>query len=273
MFLTLVNVEDEKFVDIISKRDVHKGKKVTFFDWVPTNYNNKAVSIQIEEMKRCRDNHIPTIVFDRHSSMTDDEVIFLHKETKALLFEPSIITRPGFEFMPYWLHFREYDCKDFQDDRKFQTGYKGARFTRDLESNILSVIKDKLSIGLDVRLPQDKFDVLKSIVCIDRFDYSDFDTMILTGTDEDYNNGRIPDIREMMYNGTVPLLYHKHKWLHSLFRHFVVYDHNDIRWSAKLYKNCGVGFLEDMQQNILDYLPEMEANNFVNSLLDKAEQL
>jgi hypothetical protein len=184
-----------------------------------------------------------------------------------------VVTRPGFQFMPYWVHFKEYKYGDFQEERRFQTGYKGDVFTKDLESNILSVIKDKLTVGLDVKLPQDKYDVLKSVVIIDRFEYEDLATMILTGTEEDYNRGTLPDIRWIVYSGTVPCLYHKHKWLHSLFKNFIVNDHSDIRWLAKLYKTCGVGFVEDMQDNILEYLPEMEAGNFVDSLLEKAIKL
>ncbi len=273
MQITLCNVNDIEFIDIISKRVDHKGKWVTFFDWVPTDKPSKALANQVQEMKRCQEQQIPAIVFDRHSCMTDEEVVFLHKKTKALLFEPSIVTRPGFQFMPYWVHFKEYKWSDFQDNRRFQTGYKGEKFTKDLESNILSVIKDKLMVGLDVRLTKDKYDVLKSVVCIDKFEYSDLDTMIVTGTQDEYDRGVIPDITALLEAGTVPCLYHKHKWLHSLFRHFVVYSHADIRWLAKLYKTCGIGFIEDMQKNILEYLPEMEVGNFVDSLLEKADKL
>ena len=269
----LCNVKDQKFVEAISARVDMKGKNFTFFDWVPTNQKSVDVASQIQEMKRCQDEQVPVIVFDRHSSMTEEEVIFLHKKTKALLLEPSVVTRPGFEFMPYWVHLREFTWRDFQENRKFQTGYKGDHFTKDLESNILGVIKDKISVGLDTKLPADKYDVLKTIVCIDKFEFDDFDTMIITGTQDEYDRGVLPDISHMLLSGTVPMLYHKHKWLHSLFRHFIIYDHNDIRWLAKLYKNCGVGFLEDMQKNILEYLPEMEASNFVDSLLEKAQQL
>ena len=272
MRLTVTNVEIE-FLELFQNRVDHKGKEVSFIDWTPTHVGDEAVASQIQEIKRCQEKQIPVIIFDRHSAMKDEEIIFLHKKTKALLLEPCVVTRPGFEFMPYWIHFREYKYSDFQEDRRFQTGYKGNKFTKDLESNILSVIKDKLSVGLDVKLPQEKYDILKTIVLIDRFEYSDFDTMMITGTQNEYDNGRLPDIRQMIGSGTVPLLCHKHKWLHSLFKHFVIYDHNDIRWAAKLYKNCGVGFLEDMQKNILEYLPEMEASNFVDSLLEKADKL
>jgi hypothetical protein len=270
--ITVTNVET-KFLELFQNRVDHKGKEVSFIDWQPTQINDEAVASQVQEIKRCQSKEIPIIVFDRHSSMTEDEIIFLHKKTKVKLFEPAVVARPGFEFMPYWVHFREYKYSDFKENRRFQTGYKGIKFTKDLESNILSVIKDKLTIGLDVKLPQDKYDVLKSIVCIDRFEYLDLDTMILTGTEDDYNRGVLPDIEPLMQSGTVPLLYHKHKWLHSLFKNFVIYDHNDIRWSAKLYKNCGIGFIEDVQKNILEYLPEMEASNFVDSLLEKADKL
>lgn len=266
-------MKDTELRELLDSRTNQKGKEVVFFDWVPTNRNDERLDNQVREMKRCHDERIPVIVFDRYSSMTDDEVIFLHKKTKPILLEPSVVTRPGFIFMPYWVHFKEYKCSDFQDNRRFQTGYKGDKFTTDLESSILSVIKDKLIVGLDVKLPQDKYDVLKSVVCIDRFEYTDLDTMILTGTKEDYNRGRLPDIRSLLEFGVVPCLHHHHKWLHSMFRHFVVYSHDDIRWLAKLYKNCGIGFLEDMQKNILEYLPEMEAGNWVDSLLDKAEKL
>ena len=273
MLLTTVNVEDPELHKLLSVRDIHKGKKVSFFDWVPTNSKSTLVANQIEEMKRCQEQGIPVIVFDRHSTMTGDEIMFLHKKTKAILLEPSVVTRPGFQFMPYWIHFRDYKYSDFQENRKFQTGYKGARFTKDTESCILNVIKDGVTVGVDTKLPSDKYDVLKSIVSVGKYEYEDFDTMILTGTQDEYNRGILPDIRQLMEYGTIPLLFHKHKWLHSLFRHFVIYSHADIRWASKFYQNCGVGFIEDIQKQILEYLPEMEANNFVDSLLAKAEKL
>ena len=271
---TLCNVNDVEFIKLLSERvGDQQGREFVFFDWVSTDVPCEALVNQIQEMKRCQEQQIPVIVFDRHSCMTPDEVMFLHKRTKALLFEPAIISRPGFQFMPYWVQFREYKYSDFKDNRRFQTGYKGEKFTKDLEVNVLSVIKDEFVVGLDVKLSKDKYDILKSIICIDKLKYSDFDTMILTGDHDDYNRGILPDIAPLLQSGTVPLVHHKHKWFHSLFRHFMIFNHDDIRWSVKLYQNCGIGFLEDMQKNILEYMPEMEINNFIDNLLDKAERL
>lgn len=270
---TLCNVNDLVLTQLISERVGDKGKEFTFFDWVPTNQKSDAVANQIQEMKRCQENQIPVVVFDRYSSMTNEEVLFLHKKTKALLLEPAVIPRPGFHFMPYWLHFREYKYTDFQGNRRFQTGYKGNRFTKDTESCILSVIKDGITVGVDAKLPPDKYDILKEIVTISMSEWSDYDTIILTGTKEEYDRGILPDIRPLMENGTIPLLFHKHKWLHSLFRHFVIYTHADIRWASMFYEKCGVGFIEDVQKQILEYLPEMEASNFVDILLEKAKKL
>ena len=80
--------------------------------------------------------------------LSDEEILYIHKRTNARLYEPAISPRPGFEFMPYWVHFKEYKCSDFEENRRFHTGFKGNTFTKDLESNILSVIKDKLIVGL-----------------------------------------------------------------------------------------------------------------------------
>lgn len=273
MKLTLVNIGDQDQLDMANSRTDGKGKEVVFFDWKPSNIKSGYLNNQVEQMMRCRDEQIPVIVFDRYLSMTNEEIIFLHKKTNALLLEPSVVTRPGFQFMPYWIHFKEYKCSDFENERRFQTGYKGNMFTKDLEYNILSAIRDKLTVGLDVKLDQDKYDVLKSVVIIDKFEYEDLSTMILTGTQDEYDKGVLPDIRWIMDSGTIPCLYHKHKWLHSIFKHFVVNDHNDIAWLAKLYKTCNIGFVEEMQKNILDYLPEMEASNFINSILEKAHKL
>ncbi len=250
-----------------------KGREIVFFDWQSTTKADASVSIQIQEMKRCQDNQIPVIVFDRHSSMSEDEILFLHSKTKAVLLEPAVVARPGFEFMPYWLHFKQFSYIEYDTDRRFQTGYKGNKFTNDLESNMLALIKEKIHIGLDTKLHQDKYDVLRSIVTIDKFEFSDLESMIITGDSDDYDKGVLPDIRPLIYNSVIPMLYHKHKWLHSIFKHFVVYDNKDIQWFMKMYKNCGCGFLEDLQKNILEYLPEMEAHNFVDSLIQKAKRL
>ena len=269
---SVCNVEPA-FIELMNRHVDEKGKEFTFFDWVPTNSNDEALPSQVEEIKRCQEKDIPVIIFDRYSSMTNEEIIFIHKHTQAKLFEPAVVPRAGFEFMPYWIHFKDHKWSDFQEERRFQTGYKGDKFTNDLESLILSVIKDKLVVGLDVKLPQDKYEVLKSVVCIDKFGYRDLATMIMTGSKEDYERGILPDITQAMYSGTVPCLHHKHKWLHSVFKNFVVYSASDVRWLAKLYKNCHIGFIEDMQNNILEYLPEMEASNFMENLFSIAKKL
>ncbi len=273
MKLTLVNITDETIADSLLDRVEGTGKEVTIFDWCPTDDVNNAVAVQIKEMKRCQDNQIPVIVFDRYSSMKQKEVLFLHTKTKAVLLEPSIISRPGFEFMPYWIHFKEFSYIEYDSNRKYQTGYKGNNFTDDLERNIVSLVRENISIGLDTKLPQEKYNILKSIVCVDKFEFSDLESMLITGTDEDYRKGRLPDIRLLMYNSVIPMLYHKHKWLHSLFKHFIVYDNEDIKYFMRMYKNCGCGMLEDVQENILEYLPEMESHNFVDCIIKRARSL
>ena len=268
-----INVNDSSFLEMFSARTEGIKQTFAFIDWVPSSLSTERFVSQIQAIKECQDKQTPTVIFDRYSSMTVDETVFLLKQTNTILLEPVINPRPGFRFMPYWIHFKEHRFSDFQEDRKFQTGYKGNIFTNDLEAVMLSAVKDGFSVGLDIKLSKEKYDILKTVISINKFDYSQFVTMILTGTQDDYDRGSIPDISHLMYNGTVPMLYHKHKWLHSIFRHFIIYDNKDIRWAIKLYKNCGCGFIEQMQKNILEYIPEMEANNFITSILEKISKL
>lgn len=271
MKLLTLNVYDRPFFDCIKDMTDGKGDEYLFIDWIPTveNENNRNVISQVEIVETTPIG-VKLIIFDRYRKLTEKETTYLLNRN-ALLLEPSISTRDGFIFMPYWIRRFNHNLSVWEHDRPYDSGFVGNTLPIDAESILLKAIKHSdVNIGVTVYdgMDNDRFNSLSEIMDLLLIDHHLFKTLVLAGVQDDYDNGVIPDISKMLENGVAPLITHKHKWLHSLFKEFIIYDYKDILWYKNMYKTCHYGFMDEMYKNIDTYLPEMFVENFVKRLIE-----
>jgi hypothetical protein len=248
-----------------------KGDEVLFIDWIPVGKHPTKEMIRQVDIVKSTPSNVRLIVFDRYQTLKSTEIEFLLNRG-SILIEPVLKCRPGFVFLPYWIDKIEHSLSIWNNERKFHFGYIGYRFTSDAESILLKSIKDisniKIGVSSSVRIDSDRYNSLKNVMVFGNHNMSNFNVTILTGNDvTDYDKGVLPDIRDHIKYGTTPLLYNKHKWFHALFKNFVIFDNTDVKWYKELYKTCHYGFMDELYNNINNYLPEMFTENFIESII------
>ncbi|MCK5021583.1 MAG: hypothetical protein KAS32_31535, partial [Candidatus Peribacteraceae bacterium] len=159
----------------------------------------------------------------------------------------------------------------WDDERPFHTGVKGNSITPDGVSSILRTIKEVDNIDIGVSVNTNGYDTLRDVVSIGNHWWDKFNTTIIAGTESDYDRGVLPDISNHLKCGTIPLIHHNHKWFHSLFKRFIMFDHSEVVWYNKMFETCHYGFMDEIYKNIDEYLPEMITENFVKSIVEMGE--
>ncbi len=112
MAIHTLNVHDELFIE--KKNNIIINKDILFIDWVSTNDRSEKALKQLDVIKASLDiDNTSIIIFDRHRTMEKWEIDIL--KNKAVLWEPSVINREHFSFMPYWYDFTEVPLASFLD--------------------------------------------------------------------------------------------------------------------------------------------------------------
>jgi len=265
----LINVNDTDFVDEISNQQYKLKKDVYFFDWVPP-FNiktSKHIESQLKILNSLNDD-IPCIIFDRYCSITDKE--FLNLNDRNIVFmEPAVNHRNGFIYSPYWLKLKEFNTFDFNTNRKFITGFKKRNMNNSVGMLLIDLQKKGITnIGIDAYINKEHFEVYQKFFTIDKIEYNEFSTLVISDNKYNREKGVIPDITEMYNNNTVPLLLYNHKWVHSLFKDYIINNVNDLKWYCKMYPKIGYAFMNDINENIKKYFPEMILENFIYNIIN-----
>lgn len=255
---------------LLSEFDKYQIKSdALFVDWIRTDGASPSDEIinQIAMVDKAVNDGIRMVIFDRYSSLNDEEVAYFRK-CNAVLIEPCVNHRDGFQFLPFWVKRKDLPLSDF-GDRKYDTGYKGKSFNEDMEKISQAILKTgELSIGIDCYLSK-KYIYLRGLIDVADIQYKDFHTNILTGSLYDGNVGRIPDFVNLLDYGVVPLLHHNCKYMHFLFKDLVIETPSDIRWYVNFCKKgMGYSLVEHVYDNIDRYLPEMLVENFASKIID-----
>jgi len=274
MKLLTLNVDSKKFIDYANSMVNGKGAEVLFIDWLPTTGSqSQDVTYQIQIIESTPDD-VQMIIFDRHSSMTPEEVDFF-KNRGAILLEPVIKPRFGFLFMPYYIDKLDLPLSTWEKKRQFHFGYKGFDLSPRSERWLLKAIKEvpdvRVGASIVAKLQGDRYNTLKDVISIGDYNWNDFNITVITGSDTDYYRGVLPDITNHLKYGVVPLVHHKHKWFHALFKNFLIFDHYDISWYKIMYKAISYGMIDELYKNIETYLPEMITENFVSTIISLGE--
>lgn len=274
MNLLTLNVDNVPFLEAASRISnmADRSPDILFVDWLPTNVVNDAVTEQIRIMESTPAS-VRIIIFDRHSSMTDGEVDFLLNKN-AILLEPVLFPREGFQFMPYFIDRLDLPLEVWENDRAFHTGVKDTILSTESESFLLKCIKmsPEIRVGVDTttRFHRDRREALKEVIVFGKHQWTDFESLVISGSSvtDDFDRGVMPDITQHMINGVIPMVSHKYKWFHSLFKNFLMFDENDILWYKRMFHSCNYGFMDEIYKNIDRYMPEMITENFVEKIVE-----
>jgi len=268
MKLLTLNV-DNHFTSLANKMTDGKGDEVLFVNWKPAS-KKKSRDLDQEKIIKSTPKDVRMVVFDRYRALTEGDVTYLLKRN-AILLEPTLNPRPGFLFMPYWITRTDLPLDSWSNNRTFHTGYKGEGLSTEAEAILAKAVKNynSLSVGISVdeKIQSSRYSVIRELMYVGDYKWNDFNTTILTGSEFDYHYGVLPDITNHLKYGVIPLLDHKHKWFHALFKEFILFDTYPISWYNKNFGSIYYGFIEQLYKNIEDYMPEMLIENFVNTII------
>ena len=274
MKLLTLNVEDKSFISFIKSMTNGKGDEVLFVDWEPLprpvsqSSNGGKTPIKQVEIVKSTPKDVKLVIFDRYSSLTKSEAEGYLKKN-AILLEPVVRSRPGFLFMPYWISKIDLPLSTWDKERPFHTGVKTNILHSEADATLVKYSKiEGIKIGVSAdKISQERFDILKEVASFGDFSWDRFYTTLITGTDTDYHYGVLPDIRNHLKYGVLPLVSHNHKWFHALFKNFIALDTSTMVWYHKMSKIGNYGFIDELYKNISNYMPEMLTENFVQTII------
>ena len=273
MRINLINIEDNSFksqMDEMIEMSYslqHIKKDAYFIDWLPNNKNILDICKSVQD-------DVPIIIFDRYCSISDSEFLWLN-DRNTVLMEPAINHRNGFLFQPYWIDMNRIQVKysSVDNTRAYVVGYKDKKYNNGIGDLLTKSSNDGYLSCIDAYIPQNLWNDINKNITISVSDYTDYNFLIVCSNDTEIQRGIIPDIRNMVYNGTVPLLWHSHYMMHGLFKHLVLNTYRDLRYYCEMYNIIGNVFMEDIVNNISTYMPEMIQDNFIQTLLNIFEKM
>lgn len=248
-----------KLLDVGSNAEKIDG---LFLDWVPPSFEKDF----IYQAQLVEDNikKIPIVIFDRHFTLTYQEASYM-KKYKTFLFEPALVTgRSEFVYLPEWTSY--YSVLD--DDERM---YKVVDISKNLEYRIESFEKwykeyarlfpDKKVAYYTRNLKDFKKEEYKknNLIFIEGKvlpDYTCAEFTIVNESKNAYDIGYFDPVYFIAMNqGCIPLLPDEHRFFHSIFKHLIVKDIQEMDYFVSLYKSRAV-IIEDIFDRIKKYFPE-----------------
>jgi hypothetical protein len=248
-----------KLLDVGSNAEKIDG---LFLDWVPPSFEEDF----IYQAQLVEDNikKIPIVIFDRHFTVSYQEASYM-KKYKTFLFEPALVTgRSEFVYLPEWTSY--YSVLD--DDERT---YKVVDISKNLEYRIESFEKwykeyarlfpDKKVAYYTRNLKDFKKEEYKknNLIFIEGKvlpDYTCAEFTIINGSRNAYDIGYFDPVYFIAMNqGCIPLLPEEHRFFHSIFRHLIVKDIQEMDYYVSLYKSRAA-IIEDIFDRIKKYFPE-----------------
>ena len=267
MNIKLINIDDISFENDISEMSKEyniTNKEYYLIDWIPNDINTITFCKSLDE-------NVPIIVFDRYCSISNDDFIWLDNRNSVLM-EPAINHKNGFIFQPYWIDFNKITFN--HKERPYIIGYKHKSYVNDdIFDLLIKSSNDGYSTCIDAYIRNDVFKGIKNKIDIKPSRYNDFCYLLISGSDDDIQRGVVPDIRDMVYNGTVPLLWHTHYTMHGLFKHLIIERYSDLKYFCNIYDTIKNLYLHDIMDNIRMYMPEMIQENFIHTVLNIFEKM
>lgn len=262
----LLRIELSKICEIV---EINAKPNGVFIQWVDAG-NEISFLRQTKIIGECIDCGIPLIIFDKYQKMTTEEIGFLIKPG-IFLWEPALCDRMFFSYQPVWGKFptniNEYPM--FDSNRKLELGYnsdlkqkiptfeKYYKPINDIGEHKVAFVDHFNNYVVNQRVSDIGVDIIS-----DKQKLLDIKTIVLLGTERDYNVGYLdPNIFEYLENGVVPLLPCEHRWYYGVFRELVVRNDYDINFFLKTYNNIAYGLVYGVYENLMENLPEANVIN------------
>lgn len=267
------NITDPDFIYEFNLQTKGIKKEFLFIDWIRPSKEPSQLLMEQIALIESNIGKIPIIIFNRDSRMEPNEIKYF-LDNGVILLEPCINHNQGFLFHPPWIKIKNISLETFNYSREYDIIHKSKDFTIDFEKVALELLSDNsISIGIDCRLPTDKYKSLSSVFNVNKIEYKNSYCSMISGTDRQISLGYIPDFRQCINAGTIPILHDNHKYLHFLFKDLTIYEISDIIWIVNFCrKKMGYGLISTIYDNIEKYLPEMKVENFVSNIIQMAER-
>jgi len=266
-----LTVELSKICDVVDVVDKPKG---VFIQW--STPDNKSLFVrQTNMIEKCIKNKLPMIIFDGDQKISPDEASFLVSEG-AFLWESSVSDRMFFSYQPVWGEIKTPDKIPLIDK---PTG---------VDLVYMSPLTKKLSTFKRYYQPMSElggYDVLffdsvgnqtinrkveeMGINITSESINFDIKSLILLGTDHEYQTGRLdPYLFNYLESGILPLLPIEHRWYHSVFDGMVVGTDFDVEYILKTWDKISFGSICDIYKNLDIYLPECNVKNVAKRIVN-----
>jgi hypothetical protein len=260
---------DEGLTKEVDKIVRSKNKDYTsvFIDWIPTK---KAVSqkkasnlLSQTDILEKYVKTLPIVIFDRYRSITTEEFSWL-KKFKVTFFEPAILTRNGFKYLPNWIKIKELDdIKLNESKRSVNIGYIGVLSDRS-KSFDKYYVKTKIN-NPDIKMCYFTQDVNKDkeseyqaldITRYQDLSFSDMEFSVIIGNANDYVVGHLDQYYiKALENNCIPVLPRENRYYSAL-----PFNISNTTWYdayVNMYDRTYVGFIHDIYNSIKKYYPEM----------------
>lgn len=245
-----------------------KGKDPSsvFIDWIPTKKGTSqkkagALLSQTEILEKYL-GKLPIVIFDRYRSITREEYNWL-KKPKVTFFEPALISRDGFKYLPYWTKIKTLDDIKLNDtERRVNIGYIGPLedkiryfekyYMKIKMSNDLTVSYDSKNITSEKKQEYNDLGIIN-----EKLSFTDIQFSVIIGNVNDYAVGHLdPFYLKALENNCVPILPMENRFYNALP---LVADSSywyDI--FDKMYESVYIGLIKDTYDKIKKYYPEMD---------------
>lgn len=252
-----------------------RSKDVTsvFIDWIPTK---KAVN-QIKASNLLSQTEIlekyvktvPIVIFDRYRAITTEEYNWL-KKFNVTFFEPSLVTRKGFKYLPNWIKIKELnDIKLNERKREINIGYIGSLLDKQKSFDEYYIKKKINNPDIEISYYSKDIDTNKQseyeslgVNCKQDLQFTDMEFTIIIGNVNDYKNGHLDQyFVKALENNCIPLIPKENRYYVSLS-----FGVNELTWYISMYDKVYFGLIHDIYCNIQKYYPEMDIKYTANTI-------
>ncbi len=256
------NVEENlsQEIDRITKSKSKEYTSVSI-DWIPTkkSVNQKKASTLLSQTDILEKyvKTLPIVIFDRYRSITTEEYSWL-KKFNVTFFEPAILTRKGFTYLPNWTKIKDLHHIQINNDKRgVNLGYVG-NLTDKAKSFDKYYVRTKISnpdLNLSISTENEEYKNL-GIVYKKDLDFSDIEFTVIIGNTNDYAVGHLDSyFFKALDNNCIPLLPKENRYFSAMS---LTVDSN--RWYdvyVDMYDGIYIGLINDIYQGIKKYYPEM----------------
>jgi len=243
-----------------------------FLEWTPTSINSSKADILLEQtviVETCMKKKIPLTIFDTNISMKKNEIEWF-KKSHVKLFEPSVLPRNGFQYLPHWMTIKTLQDIQLNDDneKRINLGYIGPISDR-LKSFDKYIVSSKiLNSDIVIKYMTDSILTEKELeysnlnIIPEKIYYYNTEYTVILGTERDYMNGHLnKSFINALENNCIPFVPEEQRYYRGLSS---IVDNPWTKYYYNMYKNIYIGILKDIYESIDKFYPEMKINHTVD---------